>query len=551
MTEEQPIVWPWLNRFEAMPDLAGYRPVIGEQGLVASPHALASGIGLDILKAGGNAVDAAVAISAALMVTSPMQCGPGGDAFWLIAGGTVDGVQALDASGRASAKADAGALIARGLGAVPPRSAYAVTVPGAVSGWIAAHERFGSLPLETLLAGAVDLADRGVFASRHIRASFRIAETLLKETGAFGLWAPEGGRVALHQRIRQPGLAEALRGIAANGGDDFYRGRLARAMAAAVAAAGGWLDAEDLANHRAEWVQPVVAPFRDLVLHTTPPSSQGFSLLAALAFVEAASPRPLDVFAAEGAHLLVEAVAAALTDRDRHNDDRGRLGIDIHRLWDAPRVAEFLRDFDPARHRAPDVDGIQRITKGDTAHLAVVDRNGMAVSLIQSLYFDFGTGIPVPEGGFTLQNRGAGFHLTPDRPGFLAPGLRPPTTLMPTIATKGGRPHLVLGCMGGEGQMQTQLQLILDVTDGGLDVQQAVSRPRWYLDRSDPAAPKLMMERGPTPDLCEALGARGHQVVPLGHLEELMGHAQFIRLEEGSVLSGAADPRSDGQALAF
>jgi gamma-glutamyltranspeptidase len=542
--------WPWLSRHEAVPALAGFRPVIGEHGMVSSPHALASSAGLDILKAGGNAVDAAIATSAALMATCPMQCGPGGDAFWMI--GSQDGtVAALDASGRASSRADAAALRALGHARIPMRSGYAVTVPGAVDGWIAAHDRFGRVPLAQVLEGAARIAEHGFFASRHIRASFEIAETGLKAKDAFGLWSPDGQSIGLYQRLKQPALAATLRAVARSRGRDFYEGVLAEAIAKAVARHGGWLGSDDLRRHRSDWVEPITARFRGLTVHTTPPSSQGFSLLAALCFVEAAAPGPLDVFAPGTAHLLIEAVAAAMADRDRHNGDRDRLTIDISRLWDAPRIETFRRGFDPGRRRPADPDTPRRGTKGDTAHLAVVDKDGMAVSLIQSLYFDFGSCIPVPEGGFTLQNRGAGFHLDDGLPGALLPETRPPSTLMPTLLTKAGKPHLVLGCMGGDGQMQTQLQVLLDLTDGGLDPQQAISRPRWYLDRAAPEAPKLMIERGPTPDIAEALGALGYDVTQLGYFEEIMGHAQAIRLEPGGALTGAADPRSDGQVAAF
>jgi gamma-glutamyltranspeptidase/glutathione hydrolase len=196
------------------------------------------------------------------------------------------------------------------------------------------------------------------------------------------------------------------------------------------------------------------------------------------------------------------------------------------------------------------MQGTGRITRGDTAHLCVVDGSGMAVSLIQSLFFDFGACIAVPEGGFVLQNRGAAFTLD-GAVARLAPGMRPPTTLMPTIALREGKPAIVLGCMGGDGQMQTQLQLLLDLRDGGLDPQQAVSRPRWYLDRSAPGGPRLMIEDGVDDGLIEALRALGHEVESLGRFEDRMGHAQIIAIRDDGVLVGAADPRSDGQVAAF
>jgi len=538
--------WPWLGRYEPVPALAGFRPVLGMQGMVSSPHAAATAIGLDVLKSGGNAIDAAIATSAALMVTCPMQCGPGGDAFWMIA--AEGAMYALDASGRAPAGIDRAALRARGLDRIPPRSGESVTVPGAVDGWIAAHRRFGSRPLPALLEPAAVLADEGPVVSRHIRSNFAAAMPELQAKGAETLWDCGAAGPELYGRLRQPRLATTLRQLAKSQGRALYEGALATAIVEAAGRFGSPLALEDLASHHSDWVTPLSAGFRGLTVHTTPPSTQGFALLTALTFVESRATAPLDVFDPASVHLLVEACRAALEDRDRCNGDRAHLEVAIEGCWSSSRAERFARAFDPDRRGdvAPALP--RRITRGDTAHLAIVDRDGMAVSLIQSLFFNFGASIPVPSGGFTLQNRGAAFALD-DGPAALRPGTRPPSTLIPTMVTRAsGGLHTVLGCMGGDGQVQTQLQILLDLTDGGLDAQQAVSRPRWYLDRAAPDKPIVVLERGVSTAVAQGLHARGHVVELRGPSEDIMGHAQVICQTMSGAMIGAADPRSDGQA---
>lgn len=538
--------WPHLDAYERFPAYAAHRPVLGTRGMVSSPHAMASAIGADVLKAGGNAVDAAIATSAALMAACPMQGGPGGDAFWLVA--MPDGeVFALDASGRASHRADPAALRAKGLERIPARSALAVTTPGAIDGWCMASQRFGTMPLGRLLEPAAALAEAGPVVSRHIYASFRACEGELAAKGALALW---GGRVPqLYERLAQPALAGLLRGIGREGRSHFYRGEIARSIARAIAAGGGWLDEADLDAHGGEWVAPIRSRFRDVDIFTTPPSTQGFGLFAALGFVEQVQKDGADRFSPASVHLELQAVAAALAARDAVNDDRERLATDIAELWSDARRRAFAADFETRSAGEASLARSDLITRGDTAHLCVVDEAGMAVSLIQSLFFDFGSCIPVPEGGFVLQNRGAAFNLAGDV-ARLAPGKHPPTTLMPTIVTRGGKPAVALGCMGGDGQMQTQLQLVRDLVDGGLDPQQAVSRPRWYLDRSPQVGPRVVMETGLDEEVITALRALGYDIAMVGRFDDRMGHAQIITIADG-ILIGAADPRSDGQVSAF
>ena len=379
-----------------------------------------------------------------------MQGGPGGDAFWMIV--AQGEVLALDLSGRAPASADPAALRARGLERIPLRSGESVTVPGAVDGWITAHRRFGSRPLEALLEPAAVLADEGSVVSRHIRASFAAVMPELQAKGAETLWDFGAPGPELYAPLRQPRLAATLRQVAKSQGRAFYEGPLAAAIVDAAAGFGSPIALEDLASHRSDWVTPLSSTFRGLTVHTTPPSTQGFALLAALAFVESRAPAVLDVFDPAAVHLLVEACRAALEDRDRCIGDRTHLDAAIEDCWSGSRADLFAGSFDPDRRCDVPPAIPRRIMRGDTSHLAIVDRDWMAVSLIQSLFFDFGACIPVLTGGFTLQNLGAAFSLN-DGPSALRPGTRPPTTLAPTIVTRaGGGVQAVLGCMGATGR---------------------------------------------------------------------------------------------------
>ena len=544
-----PIGWPWLGAFEPHPPLSHARPAITEFGMVSTPHHLATAIGLEVLRSGGNAVDAATAASAALMVTVPMQCSPGGDAVWMIR--TPEGqVEALDATGRSPGAADSRALRQRGLASIPMRSADAVSVPGAVDGWVQALRKHGTKPLSELIEPAAQLAERGFFVSRHLHASFAAALPALKQWGALGMWSKHGAVPRLYSRLQQPALAEALRAIGRTGGRSLYEGPLARDIVEAVREAGGSLALDDLAAHESEWVTPLSAEFRGMTLFTSPPATQGVALLQAMRVIESLSPAPLDLASPRDVHLMVEAVAGALEDRDRFVADRSRLELQASELYSPRWVASKASAIDLAKSKSRSQHTGSMKGRGDTAHLAIVDSERRAVSLIQSVFFDFGTGIPVRSGGFTLQNRGAGFSLQEGSINELGPLLRPPHTLTPSLACRGRDLALVFGCMGGDGQVQTQVQLLIAMVDAGLDPQQAVSRPRWYLDRAGPGLP-LLMEDGFDPTVVAGLQQMGHEVAILGPAEEVMGHAQVIAVEPSGALVGAADRRSDGQACGW
>lgn len=545
---DDPPRWPWLSAFEPIPDLAHARPVIAESGMVSSPHHLASEIGLDILKRGGNAVDAAVATSAALMVTTPMQCSPGGDAIWLIR--SPDGrIEALDSSGRSPS-----ALTLSAMRSVPDedraRSPLAITVPGAVDGWAKALARHGSMGLRELLEPAARLAELGFYLSRHLHASFMAGGPVLRRTGALEIWSGSGEIPATYGRLRQPALAHTLRLLGESGGRDLYEGRLARAVVEATQRAGGLLSLDDLAAHQSEWVEPISVDFRGLSVVTTPPSTQGAALLRTLGVLARLAPTlKLDDPAA--IHLMVEAVGQALADRDDLIADRDRMSASAAELLDPPRMDALARQIDRTAATPKRASGASTRGLGDTAHLAVVDKAGCAVSLIQSIFFDFGTGIPVKSGGFTLQNRGAAFSLDGKSANCAAPSRRPLHTLTPVMVQRGTTFVSSLGSMGGDAQVQTLIQLLVAMIDNGFDPQQALSQPRWYLDRTHAPRSRILVERPISPEIIEALRGFGHHVDVLGVTEDIMGHGQIVSKSPEGALLGGADWRSDGQAVGF
>ncbi len=545
--------WPWLQRVPgAFVRHLGGRAVVAGRGMVVAPQPLAAEAGVAVLRAGGNAVDAAVAASAMLMVTAPMQCGPGGDAVWLVrpAGGPAVAVNGTGRSGRRLDPELARAAAARD----GDRGAWTITVPGAVASWAAVLERFGTMPLDALLAPAIEAAEEGFFVSRYLHAALTAAEPVLRRSPEGREWFLRDGIPAVHARLRQPALARCLRLLAATSGEALYRGEIAPALVSAVAGAGGVLDEEDLATHATRWDEPLAARVGELEVVQAPPNSQGVVLLEALRLSSEALGKPFpDLDRVEDAHVLIESLRASLADRDAvvGDPERSRVETLLDGAYLASRAATIDLDRAARRWRA----GVGRAAAGaatrdgDTANLVVVDERGTAVSLTQSLYYDFGSGVPVPGFGFVLHNRGACFSLAPEAVNAIGPGRRPLHTLMPGMAVVGARLRYVFGCMGGHGQAQTQAQLLARLAAGD-DAQEAVAAPRFFVDPEAPA-PVLYLERRCGDALQQALARRGHPVEVLGEWEEIMGHAQVIELRPSGALVGGGDPRTDGHVAAW
>ena len=526
----------------------------GQRGVVATPHTLASEAGAAILRRGGNAVDAAIAAAATVAVVYPHMNGIGGDNVWLIHDARSGRVRALNAIGRSAAAADLESYRRRGT-AIPARGgAAALTVPGAISGWWQAHrlsrDELGSpIAWEALLEDAIGHAGDGFAPSAGQR---RVTEGT---PALFDAGAPAEVRRTLwplfHPRRLDGGgfvqrdLADTLARVARAGADEFYRGDVARRLARAAGDAGSPLTLADLAEHSADWLEPLTVPYRGGVAASFPPPTQGFAALAILALLEGFDVAALD----EGdyVHVVVEAAKLAFEDRDRYLTDPATSAVPVEHCLDPARLAARRRRISLAGAMPP-VAAVPG--GGDTIAIVAADGDGNAVSVIQSLYYEFGSGVVAGDTGVLLQNRGAFFSLDPAHPNRLAPRKRTAHTLIPSMYLVGGRPRLVYGTMGGEGQPQTQAALVTRLVDRGLGLQEAVEAPRWLLGRTwGEETRALRLEDRFGREVAESLARRGHDVRLVEPWSDLMGHAQLLAFTDGGLV-GASDPRADGAALA-
>ncbi len=526
----------------------------GRRGAVASPHALASATGLDVLRAGGNALDAAVATAITMTVVYPHMNGVGGDNFWLVYDAGARRLRALDASGRAARAATLDVYRSRFGTAIPARGGpAALTVPGAVSGWWDAHrysrDAMGSaIGWRRLFDDAIGHARNGVATSAGQRRVTLAAKDLFAD-GASGeirdtLW-PTYHPARLDDRLVQRDLAATLAAIADGGADEFYRGALARRIAVALGRAGSPLTAADLAEHRADWVEPIRVRYRDGEAVSLPPPTQGFAALEILALLDGFDVAALDD--ADHVHVAVEATKLAFADRDRYLTDPAFVPVPVARCLDPARVAERRRQIS----RRAAMSAASAAAAGDTIAIVAADGDGNAVCVIQSLYHEFGSGVVAADTGVMLQNRGVFFSLDPAHPNALAPGKRTATTLIPSMYLVDGRPRLVYGTMGGEGQPQTQAALVTRVVDRGLAVDAAVQAPRWLFGRTwgEPSK-SLKLEDRFGAAVADSLRVRGHDVQVVEGWSDVMGHAQMIAIGPDGI-HAASDPRSDGSALAW
>ncbi|MEM1251088.1 MAG: gamma-glutamyltransferase [Cyanobacteria bacterium P01_H01_bin.21] len=504
-------------------------------GMVVSPHTTASEAGQTILQQGGNAIDAAVAVSAALSVTYPHMNGLGGDGLWLIYDASTRQVHGLNGSGRSAAGLDETKLHQRG-------AAAAVTVPGAVDAWWQVHQRFGQWPWAALLQPAIQLAQTGYkLSSSQFCWTRKDWQLLSQDVGARATFS----MAAQGSWVKNLALATVLETLAAEGAAVFYQGDIAQAIVDYVAPLGSPLRLEDFANHHSDWVEPITTTYRDHRVYQLPPNTQGLSVLQILNLIEPYDIANLD----EGNyyHLMVEAVKLAFCDRNRWVGDPAFTHIPVEQLISKAYADELRSQINLHRAESAQSDA----SGGDTIYAAVVDRYGNAVSWLQSLYFDYGCGVVPPTLGFALNNRGAIFDPDPTHVNGIAPVKRPLNTLIPAMALHDGKPRLVFGTMGGEGQPQTQVALLTRVLDLGLDIQTAVNLPRWRWGRTwgQPSA-QLALEGRIANDIRQTLRQRGHQLQIEADWSEAMGHAHMIQIKADRLL-GACDPRSDGVALGF
>ena len=524
----------------------GVSPAVAANGMVSAPHHLAAEAGAAVLRDGGNAVEATVAMAACLAVVYPHMTGIGGDGFWLIAQPGGD-VRAIDASGRSPALGD---TRYDGLAAIPWRGPLAAgTVAGAVSGWAQALALApGRVPLGRLLADAIAHAAAGVAVSAGGAAVAAAKSAELRgQPGAYAaIFEPDGRPLATGDRLRQPALAATLRALAADGLDSFYRGPLSARIAADLAALGSPVAQDDLIAHHAAPVAPLSVRLRDTRLFNTPPPTQGLASLQILALFDRMAATQVDGF--DHVHGLIEATKQAFRVRDAQIGDPAGMTIYPQALLDDPAWFDAaLAAIDPAV-AAP---WPHPSAAGDTCWFGAADAAGRVVSCIQSTYFEFGSGIVLPRTGIAWQNRACSFRLDGDGPNRLRPGRRPFHTLNPALARFDDGRVMAYGTMGGEGQPQTQAAIFTRYARFGVSIDRAIAAPRWLLGRTwGDDSTTLKIEHGFDPALLARLRAAGHAVEPVAPLNAMMGHAGAVVRHPDGRCEGASDPRSDGAAIA-
>jgi gamma-glutamyltranspeptidase/glutathione hydrolase len=555
---------PPTHAFDWSQGYPSVRSPVFARRIVATSHPLAAQAGLGALARGGSAVDAAIAAAAALTIVEPCSNGLGSDAFAIVWDGAR--LHGLNASGRAPAawtRAYFRARYGEAAATLPRRGWDSVTVPGAVSAWVALWERFGRLPFEELLAPAIELAERGhavpVIVQRRWAQAAATPE-IARQPGFADAFLPFGRAPLVGELFALPGAARSLRLIAQTRGEAFYHGEIARAIAAHAAANGGALTAADLAAHAPEWVEPLAQGYRGVVLHEMPPNGQGIAASMALGMLQHFDLRALGPDSAAAAHLQIEAVKLAFADVHAHVAEPAAMAA-------AGRTAADLLDPDYLAARARRIDPRRALThgcgpagRGGTVYLTTADAQGRMVSFIQSNYMGFGSGVVVPGYGVSLQNRGHAFSLDAAHANGVAPGKRPFHTIIPAFVTRDGAALMSFGVMGGTLQPQGHVQTLVRMLDFDQSPQAACDAPRWRVDGTESnASPdaadlgEVAVEPHMAPATVQGLRELGHRIAisPDG-LD--FGAGQFIwRLGDPAVEGyvGASDPRRDGAAVGF
>ena len=516
---------------------------------VATSHPRAAQAGLRLLAQGGNAVDAAIAAAAAMTVLEPCSNGLGSDAFGIVWDG--QRLRGLNASGRAPAAWTPAWFRARhgDADAPPARGWDSVTVPGMVAGWMALHAELGRRPWAEVLAPAIEIAERGdavpVVVQQKWAAAARV-ESLVRQPGFAELFLPRGRAPEVGERFVMPGAARTLRALAATGGEAFYRGEVAAAIAAAARAQGGALTEADLAACQAEWVEPIALDTHGHRLHEIPPNGQGITALIALGLLRHFDLSSLDPDGPEAAHLQIEAIKLAFADVYRFVAEPSAMTVGVDQLLDPDYLAARARLIDPRRAQAFESGTPGDVhRRGGTIYLCAADESGMMVSWIQSNYMGFGSGVCLPDWGLSLQNRGHGFSLREGHPNLVAPGQRPFHTIIPGFLTEAGQPRMAFGVMGANMQPQGHVQTLLRMLAWGQDPQAACDAPRWRFNQGLSINTESHMHETTR----AALAALGHQIESISDSYQDFGAGQFLwRLGDPATdgYVGASDPRRDG-----
>lgn len=546
------------ERLPPAPGKTGRSATLATHGMVATSHPLAAQIGLDVLKKGGNAVDAAIAVNAALGLMEPMSCGIGGDLFAIVWDAKTQKLYGLNASGRSPAKATRALFAEKKLDEIPLLGSLSWSVPGCVDGWEELRRKFGTMTLAALLEPSIRYAEEGFPITEVIADYWKQSEKKMCETPeGKATYYPDGRAPREGEVFKNSRLAKSYREIAKDGRDAFYKGRLAREMVAYSDKVGGLFSMADFTDHTSTWVEPVHTTYRGYTVWQLPPPGQGIAVLQMLNLLEEFDLAKMGFNSVDYWHLLVEAKKLAFADRAKYYADPEFAQVPTAELISKKYAAERRKRID-LRKAAHDVEaGDPRLGKSETAYLCVVDKDRNCVSLIQSNYLGFGSGHVAGELGFGLQNRGALFSLDPNHPNTLEPRKRPFHTIIPGFVTKDDRPFFVLGVMGGDMQPQGQVQVLVNLIDFGMNVQAAGEAPR--VEHVGSATPRgnpadehggtAIFERGFPAELLRAMQARRHKVA---ETRINSGGYQGILIDpKTNVLHGGSEYRKDGCAVGY
>ena len=521
--------------------------VVARNGMVATSQPLAATAGLRIMMEGGNAVDAAVATAAVLNVVEPQSTGIGGDVFALVRMAADGKVRALNSSGRSPRAASLAELRQKGLTSIPDQSPWAVTVPGAVRGWEAALAACGTMPLSEVLKPAIRYATEGYPVSEVIASAWAANAHKLQAHPSGAELLLDGRAPTAGEIMRLPELGRSLAAIAEGGAAAFYEGDLAKSMADYVQSLGGWLSAEDIADHRAAWVEPIYTDYRGVRCWQCPPNSQGVNALMALNLAEGFDIASMGFQSADTYHHLIECMRLSLTDGLYHITDPRKMRVLVDELT-SKSYARLRRNLISPDVAMESVDVGPVPTHADTVYLSCVDGQGNACSFINSLFMGFGTGLVAPGTGIALQNRGAFFSLDPDHPNALAPEKRTYHTLIPGMATRDDELWLCYGVMGGMQQAQGHFQVLVNMIDFGLGPQAALDAPRFRINVGQGTA----LEDIVPSEISRDLAARGHNMRAGPPHGVSFGGGQIIEVDPSTgVLTGGSEPRLDGCAVGW
>jgi gamma-glutamyltranspeptidase / glutathione hydrolase len=521
----------------------GRSPVYGRRAMCATSHPAASLTAIETLKAGGNAVDAAIATAAVLAVVEPQMTGVGGDCFAILMKPGRKKPIALSASGRAPKAATAEWYANKGIKRIETTSVHAVTVPGAVDGWARLLEDHGTMPLDRLLVPAIALAEGGFVVAPRVAADWANATRKLTGAGAKRNALKDGRAPEAGEVMRFPALARTLERIAKGGRDGFYRGEVAKDMVAELGALGGLHTLEDFAAQSSSYVEPIALSYGGVDLYELPPSNQGIVALIMLKMLARLGKPHADPVSVERYHTLMEAARLAFAMRDTFVADPDRADVPVAHMLDDAVIDKLVKRIDRRKHR-PELGPMPKPAGSDTVCFSIVDEKGMAISFINSLYGDFGTGIVTAKTGITFHNRGEGFVLDPKHPNCIAPRKRPMHTLVPAMVLKDGKPLMAFGVMGAHFQPMGHVYVMSNMFDYGMGPQEALELPRMFFEGG-----AILVEDAVPADVVQGLEARGHRVQ---RRAMPWGGGQIVLIDRANgVLVGASDHRKDGLALGY